>query len=1008
MPQRKRKSRPPSLQDLITKGALSEGAKLTIKYKQVIFEAELLETGEILYQSRRFLSPSSWSIHVKRSLNPERKADDGWRSVRCQGKSLKVILDSVTGVVSSETKPRPRPLKSRVKAKPSAKVSLARLTTAVITTSDNKVHQKRKSVGSVSLGPPPPPPPPPGHTFINTMPLQATPLTYPQMQLPSPYMHGHAHPYYVPPGQRAFMPTAQSQSPLMAITLSTGSQPVEMAKLAQYGSSLSMNVGLHSPGFQPGVLANHAIHPGIPPPPVAQSSTNKAGQGPGTPTSVNVLKSETKQPQRAVGQYPILPVAQPLQSVHQYHSMMNSTVTHPSLPMQHYPMHIPFQTGVPAAPTLVRPEHSPLPHLVRAYPVPNPVVKTAEVNAPHAATGGNATPEKRVTENGVDGAKDVRMEEAPQPSNGDCDDIIMSDVQLHTPEHSVPLPATGPTNQISDRREDVPFTSSSMRTVMGKAVTPLIQVVNSTAIRTNASATPVMAVSAPLTGMSTVTRMANVTASAVVTPVVTGINTIPGTGRATSPVTGFHPLSMVGIPTMSVTGLARVPVTRVNAVPVSGIPTVPVTAFNSVPASRINAARVTSMSKVPVTEIKTTSATVMNAEPVTATNSVSVTSVTTVPVTAMTDIPVVSGGATSVVKHGTLTTVKRKKPAAKKHRSGPESESDGDFKLSGSDSDEENVDSNNTIPNSQNEYLANRPKRARREVTYGDYKIVDQHPLTLLECISYGSEQAGEKKDPPYSTKVSNDALLFMDFHAHMASTEIIGLLAGTYNFETKELHVKSAFPCRTLNNSNDSFNVEMDPESEVEVRALIKKASLSVVGWYHSHPHFAPKPSLRDVENQGNYQKMFETIPDASQPFLGAIVAPYNYREQSSVSVVSWFRVEPDEEDMEGHDMPMAIHPEYTDAEMTTVPEATRERLWELIETYSRFNKRAVIDIKWRVDGAKVIDKLMKSIRARLPSKMSSDDVRAFEEDVRTRIRRAWAAYTPESPKSVKTPSES
>jgi hypothetical protein len=45
----------------------------------------------------------------------------------------------------------------------------------------------------------------------------------------------------------------------------------------------------------------------------------------------------------------------------------------------------------------------------------------------------------------------------------------------------------------------------------------------------------------------------------------------------------------------------------------------------------------------------------------------------------------------------------------------------------------------------------------------------------------------------------------------------------------------------------------------------------LSVVGWYHSHPVFATQPSVRDVTNQGAYQRLFE-----GTPFIGAIVGPY------------------------------------------------------------------------------------------------------------------------------------
>lgn len=136
-----------------------------------------------------------------------------------------------------------------------------------------------------------------------------------------------------------------------------------------------------------------------------------------------------------------------------------------------------------------------------------------------------------------------------------------------------------------------------------------------------------------------------------------------------------------------------------------------------------------------------------------------------------------------------------------------------------------------------------------------------------------------------------------MDFHAHLANTEIIGFLGGhwdpvsrgTINKNRKRLllsslstqaallffstfsrssvhsvlivpyiviHVVEAFPTASESTGQDS--VEMDPASELEVRETMKVRGMKVVGWYHSHPHFEPTPSVRDVENQTNYQLLF------------------------------------------------------------------------------------------------------------------------------------------------------
>lgn len=49
-----------------------------------------------------------------------------------------------------------------------------------------------------------------------------------------------------------------------------------------------------------------------------------------------------------------------------------------------------------------------------------------------------------------------------------------------------------------------------------------------------------------------------------------------------------------------------------------------------------------------------------------------------------------------------------------------------------------------------------------------------------------------------------------------------------------------------------------MDAVSQVMARDYIATHGMNVVGWYHSHPTFQPDPSVTDIENQGNYQRLF------------------------------------------------------------------------------------------------------------------------------------------------------
>ena len=48
-------------------------------------------------------------------------------------------------------------------------------------------------------------------------------------------------------------------------------------------------------------------------------------------------------------------------------------------------------------------------------------------------------------------------------------------------------------------------------------------------------------------------------------------------------------------------------------------------------------------------------------------------------------------------------------------------------------------------------------------------------------------------------------------------------------------------------------------------------------LGRYHSHPNFAPQPSDKDNDNQRNYQAQFHDEACRQEPFVGAIVGPYD-----------------------------------------------------------------------------------------------------------------------------------
>ena len=82
------------------------------------------------------------------------------------------------------------------------------------------------------------------------------------------------------------------------------------------------------------------------------------------------------------------------------------------------------------------------------------------------------------------------------------------------------------------------------------------------------------------------------------------------------------------------------------------------------------------------------------------------------------------------------------------------------------------------------------------------------------------------------STAGSLQATVLMDLHAHLSSTEVIGLLGGVWKADGRHIEVVRAFPCRRAAGSQSGTSVELDPSAEVETRALMQAENLTPIGW--------------------------------------------------------------------------------------------------------------------------------------------------------------------------------
>ncbi|KAI8812666.1 hypothetical protein BJ742DRAFT_793256 [Cladochytrium replicatum] len=207
--------------------------------------------------------------------------------------------------------------------------------------------------------------------------------------------------------------------------------------------------------------------------------------------------------------------------------------------------------------------------------------------------------------------------------------------------------------------------------------------------------------------------------------------------------------------------------------------------------------------------------------------------------------------------------------------------------------------------------------------------VINVHDHVHCHFFASGTTPASGVPDAqPFFVETNTVVTAMIDLHAHVARSEVIGLLAGEWVPSIHRLVVHAAFPCNTvtdreiitksagpsagsstsnlpgiiqspvnsdaqksLESRNNHRRVEMDPASAIAIRNEITKRGLRVVGWYHSHPGTLAEPSGVDVESQGNYQGLFKEGSD--EPFVGVIVGPYGGHLPSSISDMTWFWVD-------------------------------------------------------------------------------------------------------------------
>jgi len=143
-----------------------------------------------------------------------------------------------------------------------------------------------------------------------------------------------------------------------------------------------------------------------------------------------------------------------------------------------------------------------------------------------------------------------------------------------------------------------------------------------------------------------------------------------------------------------------------------------------------------------------------------------------------------------------------------------------------------------------------------------------------------------------------------------------------------------------------------MDPRSEVEIRDIIKRKQLQVVGWYHSHPVFHAEPSIKDIENQLNYQILFRDEKQY-EPFVGLIFGPYDVRLPSEETMIKYFYVDHQQSAQAIRRKPMSIESQMMrESDFGEV----MITLSDLVELYKDFPTRTNFSEIWRYCSPQVL----------------------------------------------------
>ncbi|KAJ3404959.1 hypothetical protein CcCBS67573_g07006 [Chytriomyces confervae] len=249
-------------------------------------------------------------------------------------------------------------------------------------------------------------------------------------------------------------------------------------------------------------------------------------------------------------------------------------------------------------------------------------------------------------------------------------------------------------------------------------------------------------------------------------------------------------------------------------------------------------------------------------------------------------------------------------------------------------------------------------KRKRRQLERQFYHYGndddDMNEFRLIPLHHFKTESnPNSAKSAPFRVLIDSNVQMVIDFHAHLAETEIIGLLGGTYDHQNRILYVNEAFPCKSI---STTIQCEMDPESEVKAHIYFASQNKVVVGWYHSHPTFDPNPSVRDIETQTDHQHLFlreETEGGPVEPFVGAIYSPYDASTAGVVSRSEWMCVGNEVSSSGKYRLPFSC--DYKIVPSVSLTDSLLKQLFNLIDEFKNYEFRVDLTHTYKSDTTRL-----------------------------------------------------